>query len=571
MPLPLLLPPRDLLVLDLRDVRRDAGAACLPDAVPVGAPGAPLSLYAVLLPELFAGAREQAAAGRACVPPVPFWYPLAYRDAATGNSAGEVDAPCPEVLLRVTVGPPAESTQTQPQAQAVPHPPAKARKDKTAAVVADVDGTPAATPFGAPAAGAAVPNPLAAALLHSGVPVTALTAAAAAAPAATAPSLSSASSMSAMSAAGASPSSLLPTSPTLRLCVLTHHHTVYCDRKRQVCTAEGAVREGNRLALALPAATSAPRAAAVTWYRSKEPMYTFRAMHDRLAHAAAGSVDESLSTAPDSSATGAAAGEDLLPLPAGHPDRYMDAASGVEMVACRRPRVLSSVFKPPRRPGLVVPEDADPAAAYSALETLLAHPASESWQNTDSPLYSAAQALRMMRNEAILALRDPLQYYLALADVGYFVSAVVTLPGDGPSAGPKTVPAVGPVQPAPPRIREMWLDGQPQTGGVLFAHCFYYGGVPGACEVSWIRVDNDGNRSESTPATADLLQPFPSMEELRQLWAEGKTCTDPRVLRITDQDIGCMYKAQCEPVRLDGERGAPSTSKPTSEVEQASS
>lgn len=212
----------------------------------------------------------------------------------------------------------------------------------------------------------------------------------------------------------------------------------------------------------------------------------------------------------------------------------------------------------PALPGLTVTSDADPAAVYASMAAALAAGA-DAWKREQSPLYSSPQALRFLRNEARIALAAPSkQLYLHLGLVGRRLAARVTLA----SGRVVTTPLTPPVEPAPPRIREIWLacsaGSPPAVGSTLTAHAAYYGGTPGACEWVWIRVDADGNRSESAPVALDPSTPYP---------AEGAASgSDPRLRLISPEDVGCMFKVQCEPVRADGERGAPSTSKPTAEA-----
>lgn len=352
--------------------------------------------------------------------------------------------------------------------------------------------------------------------------------------------------------------------------VLPHAHTVYCDRKRQVCTAAGAVREGNRLALVapslglgadlaaaeegqpLPSAAAVPPGTRVTWYWDCP----------EGDGAGAGAED----TEVDGAGAGAEDGPDptapldgLLGPPDGrHPDRYWDPAACAWFAPLPSPRALGEAYSQPPLPGLVVPHDDDPAAAAAAAVAAVTAPNPS--QNAQSPLYSSAAALRLLRNEAAAALAHPLCLPLSLVDVGRLVGAVVSVPGRGTFRAT----AVGPVEAAPPRIREVWVEGDAVVGGCLRAHAAYYGGRPGACELSWVRVDGEGNRTEGAPRACDPSAPLPAPLPPRD--GDG---ADPRCLRLGPQDEGCCFKACIEPVRADGVRGAPSTSKPSRDVAPA--
>lgn len=128
--------------------------------------------------------------------------------------------------------------------------------------------------------------------------------------------------------------------------------------------------------------------------------------------------------------------------------------------------------------------------------------------------------------------------------------------------------SAGPVEPAPPRIREIWVEteGEGGSGGVpggwLTGKLLYWGGTPGLCEFSWISVDAEGERTESDVRVWDPLAPYPPL-------GSPDAEADPRLRKLEAVDVGCSFKLTCEPVRADGVKGAPSTSKPTADVVEA--
>jgi len=371
---------------------------------------------------------------------------------------------------------------------------------------------------------------------------------------------------------------------------------VYCDRKREVCSAMGAVREGNRLAVHAPARgiglaasaavnSAAPPAAGagggstptavgrwqVQWYRSAQPAPAYVAFQRQLAaEVAAGHIGPH-GTLQHTATDGATVAAADIALTIGEP--FTEAALPADVcAACRDPvtgdspasflmlplarRDPAAVFPLPPVPGLRVPDDADPAAACAELEAAyhLAVSAHDGFPNDSSPLYSAAAALRLMRAEALSAEADPSTHYLTLDDVGHLFAAVLT---DAETGTRVRSGLIGPVEAAPPRMRDLWLEGSPVAGQSLVARGWYYGGLPGPCEYSWIRVDAEGNRSETLPVP---------QAPLAALDAATSGAGDPRFRRLAAQDVGCMFKVTCDPVRLDGAKGAPTTSKPSQEV-----
>jgi hypothetical protein len=347
----------------------------------------------------------------------------------------------------------------------------------------------------------------------------------------------------------------LVTEGPITIGVLPHHHTVYCDRKRQVCTANGAVREGNRLGVAIPAlgmalgdSIPASASASIRWYRSVTPAPGYEAFAQLRSHGAAASL----------LSNGTPASVDVVSRIAVDGEEYelLSAANSVE-----------SLFDPPPVPGLAKPvADPNPVAVLAAMHAATTAP--DAAMNAESPLYSSAAALRMLINEAAAVVENPALHYVTLHDIGHTLIAEVTIGSAGGGGGGDAAPAVyrspvaGPVEAAPPRIREIWVENGPSAaiGAVLRARVVYFGGVPGLCDFSWIRVDDDGNRTETAAVAWDPLAAVADP-------AEGAaTGADPRALRLLPSDAGCMYKVTCEPVRWDGARGAPSTSKPTAEV-----
>ena len=359
-------------------------------------------------------------------------------------------------------------------------------------------------------------------------------------------------------------------SSPVTLVIQPHHHTIYCDRKRAVCTASGALREGNILAIAsihphyknfdftniLPSVITSTTSTITSIGRTspekihKDIRCTWY-HNDLQSH-----IPQENDILFDEKTEGELGDDTFI-----HPISFYDKVNQLRFIRISN-RSLSDIFTPPPIPGLIIPNDDDPLLAYQTIVQAIT--ASDAAQHTDSPLYSSVAASRMLRNGAAAALTDCTQFPLTLTDVGRIITAIITIPNLGTfRIQHQLINKISnnnhTIEPAPPRIREIWIEGEAKVGSTLQARTVYYGGLPGPCEYSWIRVDNDGNRTETEPKISDPFAPYPLPHTPAAL-------LDPRCYLITEKDIGCCFKIQCDPVRTDGIRGAPTTSKPTPDI-----
>lgn len=98
-------------------------------------------------------------------------------------------------------------------------------------------------------------------------------------------------------------------------------------------------------------------------------------------------------------------------------------------------------------------------------------------------------------------------------------------------------------------MRELWIEGDAQVGGLLVAKSYYFGGVQGDSEFWWMRIDSEGERTDITePTMCDVTKPLPDPNS-----PAGDADVDPRVHRVTEADLGCCIKVVCRPRRADGE------------------
>ena len=99
------------------------------------------------------------------------------------------------------------------------------------------------------------------------------------------------------------------------------------------------------------------------------------------------------------------------------------------------------------------------------------------------------------------------------------------------------------------QVRELWIEGDAQVGGLLVAKSYYFGGVQGDSEFWWMRIDSEGERTDITePTMCDVTKPLPDPNS-----PAGDADVDPRVHRVTEADLGCCIKVVCRPRRADGE------------------
>eukprot|EP01138_Halocafeteria_seosinensis_P001592 gb/GECG01001631.1/.p1 GENE.gb/GECG01001631.1/~~gb/GECG01001631.1/.p1 ORF type:complete len:953 (+),score=112.35 gb/GECG01001631.1/:1-2859(+) len=128
---------------------------------------------------------------------------------------------------------------------------------------------------------------------------------------------------------------------------------------------------------------------------------------------------------------------------------------------------------------------------------------------------------------------------------------------------------VGPVEAGPPKAREIWLEGDQRVDGVLIGHWYYFGGVEGKTQVWWIKITPSGeasNLTEPTCVAPGYKSPRRYSKALKVL-DEGQ----PSVVKLTEEEEGCLIKFKVHPVREDGDEGHTESSRPTIEIASKSS
>lgn len=98
-------------------------------------------------------------------------------------------------------------------------------------------------------------------------------------------------------------------------------------------------------------------------------------------------------------------------------------------------------------------------------------------------------------------------------------------------------------------------------GRRVYAEAEYIGGTQGLSEYWWFRIKGGKRVQIGEPqVVSDSL----TLEDIRKSLVSGETessLDDSRVLLLTEEDVGCVLKVKCRPVRVDGYKGEVFTSK----------
>ena len=125
-----------------------------------------------------------------------------------------------------------------------------------------------------------------------------------------------------------------------------------------------------------------------------------------------------------------------------------------------------------------------------------------------------------------------LTYQLSSLDVGHWIGIL--------SDDHQLLSSIGPIIPGPPRLTDFEITGSMEVGGIASLQYCYLGGKEGDSQIWWLRVDEQGKRTQVTnPASDDAAHYY----------------------SIRREDVGCRLKAKCRPVRSDGMPGEIFTSK----------
>lgn len=319
---------------------------------------------------------------------------------------------------------------------------------------------------------------------------------------------------------------------SVRLAMAPHKHSRYCDRRVRVCTTEGRVREHEvvRAELRGPAADIAKFR--VRWWRSD-------------------------------------------PVPsnvAGGPAEMADLLKGCHFRPVT-PRQVADL--PP------TPKDSEPAPDIQDVKAKLQSTPDMGWAQppggiTEYPLFP--EDLNCLVACDLVPVDDPPPSPTgpaAITGEPWPVWGTVGPPAGSdsrhPAAGGRVCSMpLGPVEPCPPKAREIWIEGDERVGQVLWGRFWYFGGRMGPCRVWWVRIDEEGNTTDVTPPTPlpSPYTPRPSFADACQVApAEaGSPKIDPCILRLGPADAGCVFKFKVTPVREDGDEGHAESSRPSGPI-----
>jgi hypothetical protein len=383
--------------------------------------------------------------------------------------------------------------------------------------------------------------------------------------------------------------SSVSTVPTIRFTVDAHEHNKYCDRRVRVCTATGRVREGNVLLAILRGPERSVVNTKIVWYRSALLDDYQLGVEGRARSAAAattakasiGLVEEAVeekpepheNTAASNPHTGAAVSH----------SRSSNIWKKLPELPYHRVTPRSLADLPP------CPPDYAPSAGrdiiYSYISLL------EAGAPVNPTIASAAKDPSGPTPGCIPAAASttgPFRYAMFREDIGRVLVAVLMEAGAAepetilvPAAGstieatavhPNGAPVVGvvavtppagPVEAAPPKAREIWMEGNVAVGQLLVGHTYYYGGYEGTSEVSWIAINDAGDTIDLKPAApSDPRAPTPDANAP----AGSEADSHPRALRLLPEHAGYLIKYKVKPVRSDGDEGHTESSRPTAEV-----
>lgn len=163
------------------------------------------------------------------------------------------------------------------------------------------------------------------------------------------------------------------------------------------------------------------------------------------------------------------------------------------------------------------------------------------------------------------------QYILTAKDEKRYISfqqgsVGTALNGETTVCCHRAINSIGPVLPGPPRLLDLRIVGSCVKGGRVFAESKYIGGTEGPSEYWWFRIKAGKRIQIGEPKVAsDSVTLDDIKTSLSGIEENGCLC-DPRVLQLSDEDVGCVLKVKCRPVRIDGYKGEVFTSRPSEVV-----
>jgi hypothetical protein len=167
------------------------------------------------------------------------------------------------------------------------------------------------------------------------------------------------------------------------------------------------------------------------------------------------------------------------------------------------------------------------------------------------------------------------RYVLTARDENCFISfqqtSVQQTEEGATTTSQRAMNSIGPILPGPPRLLDLRIIGKCVKGARVYAEPEYIGGTEGLSEYWWVRIKAGKRIQIGDPRAVDGSL---SLDDIRRsVTEEGgrgvedeKCWNDSRVLLLSDEDLDCVLKVKCRPVRVDGYKGEVFTSKASSTV-----
>jgi hypothetical protein len=167
------------------------------------------------------------------------------------------------------------------------------------------------------------------------------------------------------------------------------------------------------------------------------------------------------------------------------------------------------------------------------------------------------------------------RYVLTARDENCFISfqqtSVQHIEERATTTSQRAMNSIGPILPGPPRLLDLRIIGKCVKGARVYAEPEYIGGTEGLSEYWWVRIKAGKRIQIGDPRAVDgslsLHDIRRSVTEEGGRGEEDEKCwNDSRVLLLSDEDLDCVLKVKCRPVRVDGYKGEVFTSKASSTV-----
>lgn len=167
------------------------------------------------------------------------------------------------------------------------------------------------------------------------------------------------------------------------------------------------------------------------------------------------------------------------------------------------------------------------------------------------------------------------RYVLTARDENCFISfqqtSVQHTEEGATTTSQRAMNSIGPILPGPPRLLDLRITGKCVKGARVYAEPEYIGGTEGLSEYWWVRIKAGKRIQIGDPRAVDgslsLDDIRRSVTEEGERGEEDEKCwNDSRVLLLSDEDLDCVLKVKCRPVRVDGYKGEVFTSKASSTV-----